>query len=264
MTPYTADVSAQILHQHLKAPIPRVTQYATDCPPQLDKLVFDLMQKAAEKRPASAAEVAARLEDVTERVIVTPRDANSRAITRPTEIPEESGIMDEMKSPKVPVPGLSNWQFILIAVLLYWIAWLYQRIDKYVENESAIIQMYNSSKFEDKFHAINVLSAQKQASPKIIEALIAGLANSNVNIRVATIRTLGQLKASAKPAIPRLVNLSTRDSDADARREATQALEKIRAAKSSGQYWLLFIALVLCTSVVIWYQRDSLKQTFTP
>jgi serine/threonine protein kinase len=59
--PFTGETPAEILQQHLKQPVPRVSACATDCPPSLEKIVSSLLEKDPELRPLDAATVRPRI-----------------------------------------------------------------------------------------------------------------------------------------------------------------------------------------------------------
>jgi serine/threonine protein kinase len=59
--PYLADNALGMLHQHLEAPVPHVTDFRNDVPAQLDELIGALLVKDPQDRPESAAVVYRRL-----------------------------------------------------------------------------------------------------------------------------------------------------------------------------------------------------------
>ena len=61
--PFDADTPAEVLHQHLKTPAPRVSETIPTVPKPLDDLIDRLLQKRIEDRPASAVEVGLALVD---------------------------------------------------------------------------------------------------------------------------------------------------------------------------------------------------------
>ena len=56
-TPYVGDNFAQIFEQHLHAHPPSVREYAVACPPEMDKLIVQLLAKRPEERPFNARSV---------------------------------------------------------------------------------------------------------------------------------------------------------------------------------------------------------------
>ena len=60
--PFSAEHPLAVLHQHLSVDAPRLSSRRADVPPQLDRLVAQLLAKAPDDRPASAEMVRSQLE----------------------------------------------------------------------------------------------------------------------------------------------------------------------------------------------------------
>ena len=71
--PFRGETPAETLQMHLKQPPPRVVAHEPHCPPALDALVADLLEKRIEDRPATAQEVGARLGTMGEEVALRAR-----------------------------------------------------------------------------------------------------------------------------------------------------------------------------------------------
>ncbi|QDT18216.1 serine/threonine-protein kinase [Alienimonas californiensis] len=71
--PFAGETPAETLQMHLKRPAPRVISREPHCPPGLDALVADLMEKRIEDRPATATAVGERLNALDERVALRQR-----------------------------------------------------------------------------------------------------------------------------------------------------------------------------------------------
>src|SRR5205823_759022 len=64
--PFVGDESVAIIGQHLNTPPVAPTWHRPDCPVGLEALILRLLEKDPQKRPATAAEVAAALSVVTQ------------------------------------------------------------------------------------------------------------------------------------------------------------------------------------------------------
>jgi serine/threonine-protein kinase len=85
--PFTAPVPVRVLYQHLHQPPRPLADLRDDVPPALDQLVLDLLAKDPADRPASAAEVAGRLDERDRATVVLPvaaRRHRRAASPRPT------------------------------------------------------------------------------------------------------------------------------------------------------------------------------------
>ena len=63
--PFTDDDMLVVISQHLHAPVVPPSTYNTEIPPALDALIVELLSKRPEDRPASAADVRHRLDDLS-------------------------------------------------------------------------------------------------------------------------------------------------------------------------------------------------------
>jgi serine/threonine protein kinase len=63
-TPFMGSTAGEVLQRHLKDPVPHVASLVLDCPLELDQLLYELLAKNADARPASAADVASRLNGI--------------------------------------------------------------------------------------------------------------------------------------------------------------------------------------------------------
>ena len=62
--PYAGENTIEIMHKHLKEPIPHIVRVMPDCPLDLDQLICELLAKTPELRPDSAGVVSQRLQDI--------------------------------------------------------------------------------------------------------------------------------------------------------------------------------------------------------
>ena len=130
--PFRGETPAETLQMHLKQPPPRVVAHEPHCPPALDALVADLLEKRIEDRPATAGEVGARLATMGEEVALRSRsptvDLPTRSISGRTATGRADA--DDLVSPPPPSPAAGptgvKWVAVaalgLLAVLLPWAA----------------------------------------------------------------------------------------------------------------------------------------------
>jgi serine/threonine protein kinase len=82
MRPFVGDTN-EVMRKHREEPVPPLN--VPDCPKALENLVYQLMEKEPTKRPASALEVAKRLEDIYESMVA------SRVEKKGTTAPQPKG-----------------------------------------------------------------------------------------------------------------------------------------------------------------------------
>ena len=135
--PFRGETPAETLQMHLKQPPPRVVAHEPHCPPALDALVADLLEKRIEDRPATAEGVGARLAKMGEEVALRARaqtvDLPTRSIPGRTATdraePGRADADDLVSAPprsSAAAPTGVKWVAVaalgLLAVLLPWAA----------------------------------------------------------------------------------------------------------------------------------------------
>jgi hypothetical protein len=73
----------QIVANHINAPVPELGEVAPDISDELEDLIYDLVEKNPEDRPANAQAVAVRLDDMRKRALLAD---SRRPMTRPPRI----------------------------------------------------------------------------------------------------------------------------------------------------------------------------------
>ena len=71
--PFEGDSQAAILHAHVSKPPSRLSAAVLDCPPELDRLVHQLLAKEIDERPSSAAAVIGALKQIRPNVVVAAK-----------------------------------------------------------------------------------------------------------------------------------------------------------------------------------------------
>jgi serine/threonine-protein kinase len=76
----------QIVANHINAPVPELGEVAPDISEDLEDLIYDLLEKNPEDRPANAQVVATRLDDMRKRALLESRKPAVRPTTLPPRI----------------------------------------------------------------------------------------------------------------------------------------------------------------------------------
>jgi serine/threonine-protein kinase len=87
--PYSGPDAAATLRLHLSAPVPDIRQRRPEVPPQVARLVFELLQKDPARRPSTALDVAHRLRSLEQMVLAHP--PSSPPAVLPATIDDEAG-----------------------------------------------------------------------------------------------------------------------------------------------------------------------------
>ena len=269
--PFDGETPAEILQKHMREPPPRVREFALDCPPALESIVLDLLEKQPDRRPASAEEVARRLEDVSEPEIVErPRTAAATAMTpshRPVAVPPRP----ERKptTAKAPAPGvpkaLTAAALVAAGILLIWALWLHRQNATLAHAERLWIEAYRSDSGAVQAAAARALG--ELGTPEAVDALGNGLETRDRPVRRAAVAALGETGAAGKAAVPKLRRLQQQDEFPDVRAAAAASVEKLQNAGGGGAFWfyaMLFLILIASAGAAVYVYRSGSDPDFEP
>ena len=272
-TPFTGDTPAEVMHKHLEAPPPRISDFADDCPRSLESLVADLLEKEPSHRPASAVVVAKRLTDngsVTR--TPTPR---ARPADRPTPhstasppkgvvIPtrRSSHILDRSRRNKWLVPLLSMALVLSVAVN-------FRSMKTVAEKDRAEelwFEAFKGDHVELRNEAARALGDLAKTSPAATDVLIEGLADPRPGVRLSAIDGLEAAGRAARGATTALLKIQNTDDNDLVRRKAAE-LQKSIQAMPEGEvdvlgtlvYWGLPLLVVagVATAVITAIRRSA-------
>ena len=267
--PFTGETPAEILHQHIKTPPPRLAQFAPDCPAGLEQLVNDLLQKSPEARPASAEAVARRLKAVTQTIVIKPNlrpfelASSDSGPSEMTETKSAPTILQPMPDGTLAAPRWV-WPTVILAfaaLLIVIFSLLSQRSPTESVAESLWAQALDSSNSFVQIEAAKALGqlgqSSESAAGKLIEALEDGKERETLAM-AALVQAVGDVGYHAKSAIPALQRISQQHTEPRVRSAALEALDKVKAAEPPGRAsWfylnlLTFLAAAAGAAWVYW------------
>jgi eukaryotic-like serine/threonine-protein kinase len=243
--PFIGSTPAATMHMHCKAPVPRVTEVALDCPLALENLINRLMAKDPDDRPASALEVARELAEVTPTVKVVER---TRDIDRVTQTRTRSAPV--ARPAPVETSGMSFWPFatalLIIAGLFLWNMQL-RRAQQFAEHAEALwLDAAATADADVQAHALSSLGKLGNPSERTLATLAAATASENADVRLKAVEALGALGSSARTQAPLLHKLKKSDPSDAVRQNAEAAIARLDETRSSRWGSLLLSLLVLC------------------
>ncbi len=226
-TPFDAETPAEVLHMHLKTPPPRVVSLAPDVPRALDELVWRLMQKRIEDRPASAVEVGVALKSLENSVVVAERRTVMSA-SPPTEIERKVAPLTDT----VPARGGLPWwaaaaPAAVAAAALFWVWTRSDEVAALDRLEAAYVMRLQTGSTLEKIDAAGVLGQIGPAGEAGEEALIAALEDTEPSVRAAAATALGTFGPAGKAANGALFKHAQQDSRPEVRDAAMEAHKKI-------------------------------------
>jgi hypothetical protein len=229
--PFDSDTPAEVLHQHLKSPPPRVPSLAPDVPRALDELIDRMLAKRIEDRPQSAVEVGVTLKTLEEAVQVAHRRTTETA-GPPTEAERPVYRRPADDSDALPTArGLPRWAIAVpTAIALFALVWGWSQRDEVAalrRVEAFWLQRLQSGDDGERVLAVQTLGQIGAAGEGTIDSLIGALRDPSPRVRAAAATALGELGADAKAASGVLLRLRQTDEWPDVRIAATEALQKI-------------------------------------
>lgn len=268
--PYDAENAAEVLHKHLKEPIPSVRAIEPSCPVDLDRLITDLLQKDPDLRPPTAAIVGERLRAITS----APSTAVSSMSMTPT-IPREvirseidsSPAISSVALPPASTPRpLNGWLVVALVAMCLGLLFFWnssaQWKSRAIKTESALKNLMQYGKPESKAQVIQLLGQLESLQPSTIKVLEEHLNSDDRLLRMAVVEMLAQNPQIAKSLRGDLVRMKRNDSDPEVRMKVEQAITASQKAESGTSWFPVIltwvIVLVVCALLVglAWYAFD--------
>lgn len=272
-TPYSGSSAAEVLQRHLKDPIPHMAQRILDCPLELDSLVCELLSKDSEKRPATASEVADRLNG-----ILLP--SRRRTMAEPQLFSQPNTVTADRTLPVVPVrvsrrteseadlPQANQksrettrlaWVITGISILIcsqIWTGWA-QTARRLNQAEQIWTNLLETADAPTQVLAAKALGKFEKLSPTGIGKLTHA-ANSPISeIRLAALKSLTLHASESRAISAELMRIQKVDENSEVRAEAAVALQAIQQANSPFSIyryalWLVPIGIVAILAAVGW------------
>lgn len=236
--PFEGDNAAELLHQHLKSPPPRVSAYALDCPSALEDIINRLLEKEPEQRPASADDLAAALREVSPTKLVEGRIPPKGQQPNPVRQGDEYGELTTAAKAK-----RSRVIQLLLAVIVGLLAWnvTLQNQNQYVgQSQQLWINAYRDKNPALRIAAAHALSEVTSASDDTISLLATGLRDEDWEVRSATAQSIAAFGPQARSVISDLIDLQNSDPSNVVRNHAAAAVIRIRTGRSPSSNWTYF------------------------
>jgi serine/threonine-protein kinase len=279
-TPFVGDAPAEVMHKHLDDVPPRISEFASDCPPSLELLIRDLLQKDPNDRPESANLVIQRLNDVTPDLEVTP--AKSR-LTQAHATPAVPRGIPVAPRPLTPVPGsdqsastlrailqrpiVKKWLApVLGALLCLSLAWNIRSLGSALgpsRAEELWARALLADQPELRQGAAKALGELAPTSSTAADALVAALSDLRAPVRSSAIEGLATAGSAGRQALPELIRMQNNDESEFVRRKAAEVVRTMQGetpgapAGRSAFVWILAIVFVVAIVVVVFMTRTA-------
>lgn len=273
--PYSGDNAAAVLQQHLNGPIPHASAAVLDCPLKLDQLICELMSKDSEQRPATAAEVGWRLEEILQpgrRVTAVEPDLFSGTVSKTRSVSPLQNVALTPSDSGIPIPthmNLASWIPWGLAVLLLlvctgvWARWSSTAAQlRHAEQQWA--DLFEHSETPTRVLAASHLGDFGPLTAATIEKLHTATRDTNPAIRVAALSALGRHASECRWLQTDVMHIEKVDEFAEVRFQASAVLEAMKNAPSSFSIsylliWGVIVLLVSGVAAVGWNAWQRLK-----
>jgi len=254
--PFDGTSPAEILDQHLHKAAPRVGVSALDCPSDLDQLISELLNKEIDRRPESAAEVAARLEDISPvkmvSAVIPPPRSKSQAVAPATasmEIPRHQSRHSGFWSIH---PGLVLSLLVLMFVLLGWSLKLSRQAEASAVAYSTFAEAWENSSQDNRRQAAVGLGRIGRFKPEAIDLLAEGLKDTeHPRTREMALLGLAEAQGNASEYLQDVFQLQKNDPEPAVRYQAERTHKAIESGETYSSGMMLNIFLFLACAVLV-------------
>ena len=261
-TPFIGSTAGEVLQRHLKDPVPHVASLVLDCPLELDQLLFELLAKNSDARPASAADVASRLNGILLPSRQTKSfDVNLFSSLNRTEIPsiplkpikaKTSPVLDRNVAPQKRRLNLAPW--ILAGVMAMACTWLWngwnQTAEQLYQAEKTWTDLLESSNPDTRILAANALGKFSNLSASSIEKLARSTKSPISDVRLASLKALKRHAAASRSMSTELIRIQNSDENTSVRAEAGLTVAAILKTPRPFSLTLMLIQALLLIILV--------------
>jgi len=273
-TPFTGSSAAEVLQRHLKDPAPHVVRISLDCPLELDSLICELLNKDPEERPATATDVANRLNAL----LLPSRRGNHAEPDLFSNLNTRTGLKTVAITPlkqikprdsEVDLPQMNSRSrlsarvpWIIAGTLLFacsqlWIGWT-QATAQLQKAEQTWLNLLETADPPTRVLAARALGKFDRLTPSAIRKLGDAATSPVLDVRMASLKTLTQHAAESRGLAAELLHVQKVDENTLVRDEAGLAVSAIQRANSpfsvnSSTFWSVSLAMAGTLGAIGWW-----------
>jgi serine/threonine-protein kinase len=264
--PFDGETPAMILQKHLKEPAPRVSSLLPECPPAVDQLVADLLQKSPEDRPESAQEVETRLRAVLRPSIVHIDPFARTPFAAVDVIPSPAKVESESSVAAIPIRRIPTapWLALVGALLILgsfgW--WRAAAVSgRLTQLEAAMVESLRHGSTPTRLLTLTQLGRVEELGSAATQAVGEMISDPDPQIRLAALRLIERRPAAGRGRVAEIAQMQKRDESPEVRQQAQFTAEAIRRAPAEKNWggWMLFLAGAVVFGGLGWW---AWKQRF--
>lgn len=258
--PFTGEAMAEILQRHCRETPERVSSLVLDCPPALDLIVSDLLEKSPERRPADASEVARRLKEVSTSVTLKSPKYN-RNLPTTARPPQTETVEAPIARGRAPW-----WLIVAFAATLVWAVWatnaaLRKTVPFSAERVATLTEGLKNENPIIRAYAARVLGGIGPPAQATIPDLLTVLGDTDLSVRLEAIKAIGAVGHSDAELVARLRSFEKTEEIPQVRDATAKAIEQLKGRSADSHTgWYVFggIAAVLAMGGT-WVWRRAMR-----
>ena len=265
--PYSGENAATVMQQHLTGPIPHAAASVLDCPLKLDQLICELLSKDADQRPATAAEVGWRLEEILQpgrRVQAVEPEFFSGSLTK-TKVSPLQNIAATPSEASLPTAGvfggssLLPWGLVVVMLLACGLILMKARTTaerlKHAEEQWA--QLLQRPEPGLSAAAAQSLIDFGPLQSSTIQTLRDATKNPKPEIRKAALSVMAKHASECRHLQVEVLHLEKVDENPDVRYQANVTVAAMKDAPAGSTfwnlvYWFFIVAVVTGLGLLGW------------
>lgn len=275
--PFLGDNQPEIMHKHLKDPIPHASRKHIDIPLELDTLICDLLAKSADARPESADVVKQRLQDILQpgrRVVAVEPTLIPTRSSMPTSVVPLKGVKNSSDSISfLPVASDSRsrvaWEWglsiaMMVFCLIGWGGWKAAE-SRMLTAENALVEQMTQPDPTSQLFAINTLAKFSTLHSGTIAKLQAATKDGSEQVKVAALGALARHATESRGVRWEIYKLQ-RDSEvsSNVRNHAEQTFNVLnetsgRSLLQSLMSWGTYLIVIAVIVVGGWFAWQRIR-----
>lgn len=268
--PFLGETPGATLHLHCHATPVRPTEKALDCPLALEKIILKLLEKDAENRYQTAAEVARDLRAVSQTVTITVRRRPGEIGSDHLDAPTRESI--EAQKQTLPVSAQQArvpWNtMMIIGALLFlscaWNGYQWSRLHALSRSSQLWEEALHSEIPDVRTQAAYSIGELAKDDRRMLKVLREELESDQPAQRIAALSGLARAGQSASSLLPAMIKIQKEDANQEVRDAAAGAIQVIRSSDKVGSFpWFKLISggtvlLIVGWALLKW--RDELTE----
>lgn len=268
--PFLGETPGATLHLHCHAVPVRPTEKVLDCPHALEKIILKLLEKDANNRYPSAAEVAKDLRAVSQTVTITVRRRPGEIESEQLDAPTRESI--EAQKQTLPVSATRArvpWNvMVVVGALLFlsfaWNGYQWSRLNALSRSGQLWLEALHSEIPEVRTQAAYAIGELAKEDRKMLNVLRSELSSNESDQRIAALSGLARAGQSASSLLPAMIKLQKEDANQEVRDAAAGAIQVIRSSSEVKSFpWLKLVfggTVLLVTGWALLKWREELAE----